>query len=152
MSNSSKVTYTFENIYADKLSDEEYAKLIELEYIALIRLRNIASQLAFLLFAINPYDLDKSITDILKVARDMLKNFMKDALNENEKEKPISCSPLEGEKGKILCLIDGDVARVLSPKSLEVSHIFGELILDFADFIQNIFSKVKNDEKKEGAM
>jgi len=73
-----KVTYMFDNIASDKLSDAEFAKTLQ---------KILVAYCMFLLKSCN--------------------------------EKNIQCGLLEGEKGKVVCMIDKSLAELLPLDALK---------------------------------
>ena len=139
-----KITYTFENVY-DNMPDEEYARLIESQYF-----------LASLNATIDESNMPSSNpNERIKLLRAMLKKTVKKSTNNKtsidniikNEEKPVSCTPLE--KGKIICIIDKEVAERLPPEQIEV---FNNLMGLLGDMINSFVEEVEEDDKEEGTM
>ena len=138
-----KVIYTFENIYGDKIPDEKFAKQIENEYMIALVMSDISEQLFWLMFSLNPADTNK-VVEALKHMRKILKEKTENV----QTEKPIVCEPVEGEKGKIMCLIDEEAAKIFPPDRIEALHQLIGIIKDIVDAFVEVFI----DDKKEGAL
>jgi len=143
---SDKMTYTFENAY-DNMPDEEYARLIESQYF-----------LASLNATIEEHTPSSNPNERIKMLRAMLKKTAKKTTNNTisvdntisivkSEEKPVSCTPLE--KGKIICIIDKELAERLPPEQIEV---FNNLMGLLGDMINLFIEEVEEDDKKEGTM